>query len=60
MPQAVPQTARVGSVQRTNHVRRKEVMNITSESALLIVAIVTAAIAFAALILKVVEVSRRQ
>ena len=38
--------------------RQKEVINIKNESAILIVAIITAAIAFAALILKIVEVSR--
>jgi hypothetical protein len=36
----------------------KEVVNIDNDSALLIVATITAAIAFAALILKIVEVSR--
>jgi hypothetical protein len=54
-----PQTANVGLVQRARLIRRKEVMNINIETAILIVAIVTAAIAFAALILKVVEVSRK-
>ncbi len=38
--------------------RPKEVRNIEINTALLIVAIITAAIAFAALILKVVEISR--
>ncbi len=38
--------------------RQEEVINIKNESAILIVAIITAAIAFAALILKIVEVSR--
>jgi hypothetical protein len=46
-------------VQRARLIRRKEVININIETAILIVAIVTAAIAFAALILKVVEVSRK-
>jgi hypothetical protein len=40
--------------------RPREVIYLTTNTAILIVAIITAAIAFAALILKIVEVSRNK
>ena len=40
--------------------RQREVLNITTETAILIVAIITATIAFATLIVRVIEVARRK
>jgi hypothetical protein len=46
-------------VQCAKLVRQKGVINIETELAILIVAIITATIAFAALILKIIEVARK-